>query len=67
MSFVRLIAAGELSSHADQPQLVKTPGARRRQDVLVLRHHDALALKVGNCAAQDRRLHVVDLDCELSA
>ena len=57
----------ESLSHAHQPQLVKMPGTRRRQDVLALRHHDALALKVGNCAAQYRRLHVVDLGFELSA
>ena len=61
------IISVRILSHAHQPQLVKTPRTRRRQDVLALRHHDALSLKVGNCAAQYRRLHVVDLGFELSA
>ena len=65
---LRLVdSAGELSSHAHQPQLVKMPRATGRHDVLALRHHDAPALKFGDCAAQRRRLHVVDHGFELGA
>ena len=61
------IVSVRILSHAHEPQLVKMTRTRRRQDVLALRHHDALALKLGDCAAQYRRRHVVDLGFELGA
>ncbi len=57
----------ELSSHAYQPQLVKVPGATRCRDALTLGRRDALALELGDCAAQRRWLDVVDLGFELGA
>lgn len=61
------IISVRILSHAHQPQLVKTPGTRRRHDMLAMRNHDTLTLEMRDCAAQYRRRHVVDLGFELSA